>query len=55
MVKSQTGDLFYEELKSDEKILIRWYKGDLVSVYIHQFTTIINSAPFAEQGISRPS
>jgi hypothetical protein len=34
MVKSQTGDLFYEELKSDEKILIRWYKGDLVSVYI---------------------
>ena len=22
---------------------------------IHQFTTIINSAPFAEQGISRPS
>ena len=25
------------------------------SISIHQFTTIINSAPFAEQGISRPS
>lgn len=34
MVKSQTGDLFYEELKSDEKILIQWYRENPVSVYI---------------------
>ena len=24
-------------------------------LYVHHFTTITNSAPFAEQGISRPS
>ena len=34
MVKSQTGDLFYEELKSDEKILIQWYRENPVSVHI---------------------
>lgn len=34
MVKSQTGDLFNEELKSDEKILIQWYRENPVSVYI---------------------
>lgn len=34
MEKSKRGGLSYEELKSDEKTLIQWYRENPVSVYI---------------------
>lgn len=34
MEKSKRGGLLYEELKSDEKILIQWYRENPISVYI---------------------
>lgn len=34
MEKSQSGDIFYEELKSDEKILLQWFRENPASVYI---------------------
>ncbi len=34
MEKNETECLLYEELKSDEKILLQWYRENPLSVYI---------------------
>lgn len=34
MEKTQTRELFYEELKSDEKILLQWFRENPASVYV---------------------
>ena len=39
--------------KSLEEVLEKLLTKGMISVNFHHFTTIINSAPFARQGISR--
>lgn len=34
MGKNKIGNLFYDELKSDEKTLIEWHRENPLSVYI---------------------
>ena len=38
-----------------KEVKTKKYFNNTTLQLLHQFTTIINSAPFAEQGISRPS